>query len=95
MTSLQDYCSSKQVVWGSLQSKIKDMLFYNKSNLKDVCNLVLYIIGFKHSESLNVCEKLTSQHSRRELEAILRDLSLEDILVQQARLNLNTSGQLL
>lgn len=94
LISLQNYCTSKQNVWDNLNKRIKDFLFYNKSNLQDVCSIVLYAVGFKSNESIVMCEKLTSQHSRRELEGLLRDLSLEDILVQQVRLNLNISGQL-
>ena len=92
---LQKSTASKSQAWERIFSKIKDMLFYNKSNLKDVCDLVLYVRGVRHHDALHMCERLTSTLGRRELEVMLRDLSLQDLIVQQAKLNLNFTGELL
>lgn len=95
LNSLQTYCLSKHDAWQNIQSTVKDVLFYNKSNLKDVYDLLLYIRGFRNTEVVGMCEKLSSKLKRREIENILRELSLQDVIVSQIRLNLNLSGTLM
>lgn len=97
---LEKYTPKRADAWEHLLGLIKRLLFFKKDNLRDVANVLLYVCGFRHPQLVVIfcdqpyCEQFTAKERRKDLEFMLRELSLEDVLVVHVKLNLRTGDAL-
>jgi hypothetical protein len=49
---IQSYAHKRVLAWNRVQEILKDYLYFNKSNLNDVADVLLYVTGFRNSETM-------------------------------------------
>jgi len=52
LNNIMTFAINKSAASNGIINTIKDLLFFNKSNLRDVADILLYVTGFRNPETI-------------------------------------------